>query len=199
MEPEILRRHAFVRLADDAWEFTGDGSADPAVLRDWIDRDRPLIVRRPCVSAEGHDVFLGLALPGKIRLAYRVPVEAVEAITSPPVWNGPFPSPFTPRLFGSHAWERLTGLDYVTPASDLDLLVDLATSEDWEEFRRNTPPDSWTAPGAAVASRIDLEIIFARDVSFTWREFCNSSADILVKSNQSVWLEPKDRLRRWLA
>lgn len=185
-----LRRHVFVRLTDNTWKHTLEGSDDPATLRDWIAQGRPLIVRRPCLSDDGQFVFLGLALPGKRRLAYQVPVDVISSVDPSPLWRGEFPRPFTPRLFGSHAWQELTGLVYVTETSDIDLLVEINTTEEWETWKKTAPQ---------LPANFDLEIIFRSDAAFNWREYLNPTPDILIKSNRHVWLERKDRLATLLA
>lgn len=196
--PEPLRRHVFVRLEKDAWEHTVAPSADPATLRDWIGRDRPLIVRRPCVSEDGQNVFLGLALPGKRRLAYQVPVKTISSVEPPPLWHGEFPAPFAPRLFGSHAWQELTGLSYVTETSDVDLLLHIDFLAEWENFQKAAGTDGPFVPNPGrpdhATPPIDLEIIFRGNASFSWREYLGPTADILIKSNRDVRLERKDRL-----
>jgi phosphoribosyl-dephospho-CoA transferase len=191
-----FRRHAFVRLEKDAWEFASADSGDPATLRDWLEHGRPLIVRRPCISDDGQDVFLGLALPGKRRLAYQVPVGAISSVEPPPLWHGEFPAPFAPRLFGSHAWQKLTGLVYVTDTSDIDLLVDITSLAEWKTFLKTVGTDGPSVPNFG---HVDLEIIFCGDASFSWREYLGSTADILLKSNRHVRLERKDRLATLLA
>jgi phosphoribosyl-dephospho-CoA transferase len=193
---EPLRRHVFVRLEKDAWERTSAAGSDPATLRDWLAHDRPLIVRRPCLSDDGRGVFLGLALPGKRRLAYQVPVDAISSVEPPPLWRGEFPAPFAPRLFGSHAWQELTGLAYVTKTSDVDLLVDISSLPEWETFLKLVGTDGPSVPNLG---RLDLEIIFRGDASFSWREYLGPTADLLLKSNRHVWLERKDRLATLLA
>jgi len=185
----VFRRHAFVRLAEGAWcEATPEGG-DVEVLREWVAHGRPLIVRRPCLSDEGLEVYLGLALPGKKRMAFRVPVAGIKSIEPPPVWEGEGirASGFVFRLYGSRAWELLTGLPYVTPDSDLDLLVDIDSSADWMSFLSADLrlPDEL---------RVDLEVIFSGDASFSWREYLGPAEDILIKSNRRVWLERKNHL-----
>ena len=160
-----------------------------ATLREWVEQGFPLIVRRPCLSDDGREAYLGLALPGKKRMAYRVPVEHVRFVEPPPLWDGDGLAldGFAARVFGSHAWQALTGLSYVTEQSDLDLLIDLPSREEWERFLTSKLilPEQ---------PKIDLEIILRGDASFNWREYLGPAEDILIKSNRSVWLERKDRL-----
>ncbi len=181
-------------MAEDAAGAAVVESGDPAALRDWLALGHPLIVRRPCLSADAREVFLGLSLPGKRRLACRMPADAIVCVDPPPVWQGDiFQAPgFSVRLFGSHAWQALTGLDYVTADSDLDLLLDISSLAEWEAL---------LARGLDFPAhpRVDLEVVFRGDASFNWREYLAPSSDILVKSNRSVWLQRKDRLTALLA
>ncbi|MBN8710421.1 MAG: hypothetical protein BGO12_23390 [Verrucomicrobia bacterium 61-8] len=188
----MFRRHAFVRLAENAWRDATPEGGDIEVLQEWTARGRPLIIRRPCVSDDGQEVFLGLALPGKRRMAFRVPVASVRAVEPPPVWDVEVVPGFVFRIYGSRAWELLTGLSYVTPSSDLDLLVDIDSLAGWRsflssDFQLPEPP------------RVDLEVIFQADASFSWREYLGPADDILIKSNRRVWLERKDQLGSLLA
>lgn len=192
--PETFRRHTFVRLTTEAWSSALVETGNLDTLRDWLSAGRPLIVRRPCLSEDEKLVALGLALPGKKRLAYRLPVETVVSVEPPPAWRGdllPIPG-FTPRLFGSHAWQQLTGLTYVTDTSDLDLLVDIISPAEWQRFLALNLP-------LPPAPRIDLEVILSGDASFSWCEYLTPAKDILIKSNQRVWLEPRDNLSALLA
>lgn len=185
----MFRRHAFVRLAENAWREATPEGGDIEVLREWLAHGRPLIVRRPCLSDDGLEAYLGLALPGKKRMAFRVPLASVKSIEAPPIWDGKgtHNPGFVFRLYGSRAWGLLTGLLYVTPDSDLDLLVDIDSPAEWESFLSADLrlPDEL---------RVDLEVIFGGDASFSWREYLGPAEDILIKSNRRVWLERKDQL-----
>jgi phosphoribosyl-dephospho-CoA transferase len=82
------------------------------------------------------------------------------------------------RVYGSAAWQMLTGLEYVHPASDLDLLwrprdrtqldAGVALLEQWQEDT-----------GIAV----DGEIVFGDDEAVAWREWrrCGIGEHVLVK------------------
>jgi len=188
--PDAFRRHVFARLAKDAWRHAVPETGGLATLRDWIARGHPLIVRRPCRSDDGGEVFLGLALPGRRRLSYRVRTADVLSLEPPPLWTGGDFLPFRPRLFGSHAWQELTGLEYITPTSDVDLFLDIGSLAEWRMFC--TQQTTFPPP------RIDLEIVFRGDAAFSWREFLGPAKDLLLKSNRRVWLEPRDQLDGFL-
>ncbi len=188
----MFRRHAFVRLAESAWREATPEGGEIDVLRDWLENGHPLIVRRPCVSEDGTEVFLGLALPGRRRMAFRVPSASVCSVEPPPLWDGKAIPGFAFRLYGSRAWEHLTGLSYVTPESDVDLLVDIESQAEWGSFLTS----DFRLP---AQPRVDLEVIFCGDASFSWREYLGPAGEILIKSNRRVWLERKERLAALLA
>lgn len=191
LAPEAFRRHAFVHLAPDAWQQAQASPEDLETLRDWLVHDRPLIVRRPCLSPDGQEAFLGLALPGKRRLSFRLPITTVTSISPPPQWQGDkwkFDG-WKLRTFGSYAWQELTGIAYVTDSSDIDLVLDLTSAEEWQRWlaQRNPLP---------AFPHVDLEIIFAEDAAINWREYLGPAEEILVKSNDRVWLERKADLAK---
>jgi phosphoribosyl-dephospho-CoA transferase len=197
--PETFRRHTFVWLSEEASGSIVLESGDPALLRDWIAKMRPLIVRRPCLSPDGNEVFLGVALPGKRRLACRAPRAAVLRTALPPLL-GDCDLHFETlvalraiapdlRVFGSHAWQHLTGLPYVTESSDIDLLALIDSPEEWERFCT-----AMSALPLPTTPRLDLEVVLLGDASFSWREFLASETQILLKSSSAVWLESKSRV-----
>jgi len=201
--PEAFRRHAFVRLDRAAADVS-----DEQEVREWIAGGGPFVVRRPCRSAAG--VFLGLSLPPSSqerRFALEMSGDFVTDVFDPPLWSA-CPTLERSELaaldaaaeacgsalrsFGSHAWQHLTGLAYVAPTSDIDLLIDVADAACWDVLRRELPAE--LPPG------IDLEIVLKRDAAFSWREFCDPNPGLLFKGNSDVWMGSKsdvhDRLSR---
>jgi phosphoribosyl-dephospho-CoA transferase len=93
-----------------------------------------------------------------------------------------------PSVFGSLLWEHLTGLAYLTPHSDLDVLWSVPADFDVlslvfsiAEVQRDTP------------LRIDGEVIFPNDSAVNWRELWNAHqaadrATVLAKTMESVRL-----------
>ena len=197
--PEIFHRHAFV------W-FRVEDELLPAddVLRTWLAQGHPLMVRSPCLSTDGAKVCVGLSLPPnpqKRRLAFELPRALVREVAPPPLCL-----PSTEllqqiqtaaeaelRTFGSHAWQRLTGLPYVTETSDIDLLIFLNSRQSWENTRHHLEQISWSS-----SPRIDLEIVLAGDASFSWREFSTSPQRLLFKGNSRVWLGNKHDVAKHL-
>ena len=92
------------------------------------------------------------------------------------------------RVFGSLAWQSLTGLDYVTDRSDLDVLF---------EFRGETDIDRFVADVAAIENeapmRIDGELMRADGAAVNWRELHGGGSELLVKSIESVILLGRNR------
>ena len=202
--PERFRRHAFVWLEPSDALFSII-SEETAILRAWLEHRRPLIVRRPCLSADAAVVYLGLSLPpadGKRRLAFELPRALVREVADPPLWEScataarDFIAPVQAaaeaggaqlRIFGSHAWQHLTGLTYLTEQSDIDLLVYVETRPGWEAVRQRLER-------VALPPGIDLEIVLAGDASFSWRELVAGPGRILFKGNSTVWLGAREEI-----
>jgi len=211
--PKPLARHTLVWPAAaaraDLLAQAQDAAAHAAVAR-WLAAARPLVVRRvetpePRSPAE---VALGLPLPpaeGRRRLAFvlgrrfvarytePVPLAAVAAAL-PPHWQVPLAVldrdaralGLTLRVFGSAAWQALTGLAYLHEGSDVDLVV-----------RPESPAQLDALPGllataeARMGRRIDAEIVFADGWAVAWREWRNADggdARVLAKSAASAAL-----------
>jgi phosphoribosyl-dephospho-CoA transferase len=213
-------RHELVRLAPRFWESLL--RSQPAIaalpyLTGWADRGWPVIVRRWMdKDIRPHMVPVGVPLPplaGKQRISLLVPEDAVLARSRPPsLWSikglaDASRQPtidallvlgerrgVAPAAFGSLLWQYETGLPYLSPRSDLDVL--------WP-VKRHTDIDSLLA-GIADAEkrapmRIDGEILFPNGSAVNWREFhmaLNQSraAEVLVKSMDGVRLVHVDQL-----
>jgi phosphoribosyl-dephospho-CoA transferase len=97
------------------------------------------------------------------------------------------------QVYGSHGWQVITGLDYIHPRSDLDLLLpvtDLQQADAVADVLSNCP---------LHAPRLDGELMFPNGSATAWREWClwrrGAATDLLVKSLNHVHLE---RDTRWL-
>ncbi len=153
---------------------------------------------------------LGLPLPpsaGKKRLSFLLQPHDIRSIARPPWLNatrGSAPARWRPtldrlgelasrhsvqaRVFGSLAWQALTGLDYLTSRSDLDLLLDVG---------RNTNLDHLAADLAAIEAeapmRFDGELMREDGVAVNWREFHGGASKVLVKSIDAVGLLEREQ------
>jgi phosphoribosyl-dephospho-CoA transferase len=155
-------------------------------------------------------IALGLPMPpsaGKRRLRMVVRLEDIVAVASPltlkdargsapPGWQSTLGQVIDmamrhgvqARVFGGLAWQALTGMDYLTASSDLDLLFPL---------RRDTDPRWLSAELEAIARiapmRLDGEVVRADGAAVNWREIHAGAADVLVKTLGEVRLLPAGR------
>jgi phosphoribosyl-dephospho-CoA transferase len=203
---EMLQRHTLVTPSPRAWMdllAARPGLAREDLVRGWGPAGYPLVVRRKEPDDPPDAVPVGLPLPpghGKRRIALHLPPDAILRVNSPPLLRdvaGAAPPAWLAtlrdlleidsqvRVFGSLAWQHLTGLPYLSEGSDLDLL--------------------WALPGhgnvaallAGIAAidghspmRIDGEIAgIAGGVS--WREL-HSQGEVLVKSPAGVQLMSRE-------
>ena len=200
-------RHDLVFVNPQGWRAIlatrGDLAADPLLAR-WAEEGWPTIKRR-AMPGEPSGTALGLPLPpfaGKRRLAFVLQTSDVASIARPPSLSaagGSAPPSWRPmlerldelahrhvveaRVFGSLAWQTLTGLDYVTGHSDLDLLFDID---------RNTDLDRLTADIAAIEAnapmRLDGELMRDDGAAVNWRELHSGANEVLVKRIDGVGL-----------
>ncbi|MGX1320069.1 phosphoribosyl-dephospho-CoA transferase [Bradyrhizobium sp. USDA 377] len=200
-------RHDLVFVSPAGWrtmlDARGDLAADALVAR-WPKMRWPTI-RRRALPGEANGLALGLPLPpsaGKKRISILVDNDHVTSVARPPLLRQArayAPRNWWPtldrldalarrhavdaRVFGSLAWQSLTGLDYVTTGSDLDVLF---------EFRTGTDIDRFVADVAAIEAdapmRLDGELMDADGAAVNWREFHGGASELLVKSIDSVGL-----------
>jgi phosphoribosyl-dephospho-CoA transferase len=206
-------RHELLRLAPDYWDRTLTSRPDLAavpLLASWADRGWPVVVRRRAAGECAKMVPIGVPLPrsaGEPRIALAIPKEAVLERSSPPSlwtvrnaadrsWKPTIRAlvmlgarhAVTPAAFGSLLWQYQTGLRYLSPRSDLDLLW--RAHEGYEI--------SYLLAGIAEAERsapmrIDGEIVFPNGASVNWRELYRALShddvsEVLVKSIDGVHL-----------
>ncbi|HEY9212541.1 MAG TPA: malonate decarboxylase holo-[acyl-carrier-protein] synthase [Ancylobacter sp.] len=202
-----MKRHDLVFVSPAGWRSRlaahGDLAADPLVSS-WVDRGWPLIGRR-AVPDEAHGVALGLPLPpfaGKRRLSFVMPPEHIVSTAPPPALSAAIPvAPrvwwptlealdelasrhgVEARVFGSLAWRALTGLDYLTASSDLDLLLHVHRDTDIARLATELAGIEALAP-----MRLDGELIRDDGAAVNWRECHAGAREVLVKSLAGVAL-----------
>ena len=196
-----MKRHDLVFVCLTAWqhmlETHGDLAGDPLVAG-WVDSGWPLIGRRSlCNEAQG--VALGLPLPpfaGKRRLAFLLQPAEILSITpppaldfagqaAPPAWQpalealGELASQHSleVRVFGSLAWRALTGLDYLTASSDLDVLLHIRRDTDLQRLAADVAAIETAAP-----MRLDGEFVRNDGAAVNWREIRAGARELLVKT-----------------
>lgn len=203
-----LRRHDLVWLDADCWRTAlraplPDASREP--LRAWFAAGYPAVVRRQ--EAVPPDVIgVGVALSprhGKTKVSLLIarraitrasgPLPLAAVITSAPArWR-----PWLARLaadaraigvefqvYGSLAWQHVSGAPYVTAASDVDLL--------WQASDRGIIDRTlallvhWQR---ASGLRADGELLLAPDMAVAWKELLQRPRHLLVKRTGSVELQ----------
>mgnify|MGYP003575083730 CR=1 FL=1 len=184
-----LHRHQLVRLTAAGWQGIVDGAWDAdarACLGLWAARGLPLVVTRqpapPCAT-----VSLGLPAPSPWRgrrLALGVAPDALAACDEFPslddtrldphaaaaAWarlrDALRPLPVTPRVYGSHGWQALTGLPHAHDRSDIDLWVAVDDAPQADAVAAALD-DAGRLPGP----RLDGELVFPGDRAVAWREW----------------------------
>jgi phosphoribosyl-dephospho-CoA transferase len=200
-------RYRLIRVASSGWEVLSREREDVtarAWLRNWAIHRRPLITRR-----QGPDdrigVPVGMPLPpsaGKRRLAFNIQPSDIEAVglmpelsttlkEVPESWRASLNALIDVanecgvrvRVHGSLAWQWITGLKYITPGSDVDVICDMPPPDQVAPFLRAMTRISEEAP-----MRIDGELIRDDGSGANWRELCGGSRDVVVKTATGVQL-----------
>jgi phosphoribosyl-dephospho-CoA transferase len=219
-----MRRHDLLQVDEAAWDaalgahpcFTELPSPARDLVVAWARNAWPVIVRRLRPGDSAGYAPAALPLPpsvGKQRLAFILPAESVAvrgpvllreaAEAAPKTWQPVISSLVqlgetfgTPaRVFGALLWEHVTGLHYLGPQSDLDLL--------W------APPDMEAATALVRALRrvegagpirLDGEMLLPSGAGVQWRELCeaedNPNGEVLVKTMSGVESVPTHDLFR---
>ncbi len=215
----MLRRHDLLCPGRTAWDALLRHRADligVPVLGDWAELGRPVIVRRRLPGDGADDVPAALPLPprcGKQRIAVRFPPEA-ELAASPPVllrdaaaaapaaWHEVIARlvalggslGVAPRVFGSLLWQHATGLSYLTPRSDLDLLWPVP-----DEAAAEALVQALLRLDASAPVRLDGELLLPDGAGVNWRELAQADiprATVLLKTMNGVAVRSKADLFR---
>ncbi|WP_229257886.1 malonate decarboxylase holo-[acyl-carrier-protein] synthase [Duganella margarita] len=197
-----FERHMLVWLTAIGWHAAFDAAREEhkTALSWWANHDWPVVVRRMDADAGADEVCLGLPLPPdsagvKVRIALRARVADISRTAAALLLRdaatvrdvaalcddaGTLPL----RVFGSVAMQALTGLQYLSPTSDVDVLLHPASRRQLEE-------------GMALLARhaerlpLDGEIVFPGGAAVSWKEWqmaMTHPAKVLVKDLQSVRL-----------
>lgn len=223
-----LSRHTLVWIRPECRAAVAAQVTDDAMrtqVAAWLAADRPLVVARqpdnmvPDTISVG-TIAMGLALPptqGKRRIALGVAANDIVRYTPPLLLADAImhaPAEWQPalaelhdaamdieielRVFGSLAWQALSGLHYLTPQSDIDLL--------WHPLS-NTQLQQGIALLArweqASGLRADGEVLFGINSAVSWREWATLKSDdaqrVLVKRASSAELVEARELLAMLA
>ncbi|WP_244560531.1 malonate decarboxylase holo-[acyl-carrier-protein] synthase [Azospirillum oryzae] len=162
---------------------------------------RPLVIARGRPEDGAGELRLGLATPDKRRIGLHVAAEAVadrldplplaEAVESAPqAWRAMLAElvrraqalGVRPAVYGSLAWQQRTGLAYVRPDSDIDLLFAPRDRRQLDGLL-----DLLAAMGEG-SPRLDGEILLPDGAAVAWRELAGRPDRLLVKGPAEVSL-----------
>jgi len=212
--PASWRRQQLVRLRAEGWAGVlaapwDDEARDCLAL--WARRGLPLVVtrqpasqadvlatglpapashrrRRLAVAVASRDVLLAGEFPEAAAATHQLPpalAPAWHALLEALAADG-----CTARVYGGHGWQVLTGLAYVHPASDLDLLLPVRSAAQADAVSRglaHAQEQGWSGP------RLDGELLFEQGAAVAWREWRayreGRTAQVLVKRLHGVALE----------
>jgi phosphoribosyl-dephospho-CoA transferase len=212
-----MQRHDLVWLQPGApWRLQGgapqgpDSSVLAMGLSQWLARELPLVAIRQ--SFLGPDLLLGLSLPtrlGRHRLCCQVALDNVQRVTAPlglAQTLSVLPDHWHPALlsfldavdqppgawvgvYGSLAWEALSGESYRHCDSDLDLIVDVVGPEAVEPTLH-----ALQNLAASLPCRLDGELRLPHGDAVAWRELWQARTHpgmpVLVKGRSDVSLRP---------
>jgi phosphoribosyl-dephospho-CoA transferase len=206
-----LRRHDLVWLSAQGWEDHVLGQAADTVARaclaHWYAKRLPLVVGRQTLGEP--ELALGLAAPGaweRRKLPAKVPRDCVLyhdrfakaaeirhllAARLRHSWLelcGELAAQGTdPRVHGSFGWQRITGLEYITPQSDIDLHLSVRDADIADRIASVLDRFKWKGP------RIDGELLFPNGDGVAWREWLQwrrgGVSRIMVKRLHGVAME----------
>ena len=214
----MYSRHDQAWLSSAGWADVLSGAAPEhaQALGQWRNSDWPLIVTRRMPDAPPCTVSLGLALPPdggrKRRIALQVSEHAVvrvenalslsaAAMAAPPRWIAPLAAlladagSITLRTYGSLALQAVTGLGYLTDDSDIDLLLQPASTHELDAGLHLLQRYAPRLP-------LDGEIVFPGGAAVAWKEWraaAGSDTRVLVKDAGAVRLATTASLRDLLA
>ncbi|CAO3426536.1 malonate decarboxylase holo-[acyl-carrier-protein] synthase [Azospirillum endophyticum] len=202
-DPAHWPRHGWVRLGK-GWASrlcSPMAPAERAEAEDWCRAGRPLVIARGRPGDGMGELRLGLATPDKRRIGLHVAADAVverldplpltEAVESAPEAWRPMLADLARRaqelgaaasVYGSLAWQHRTGLRYVRPESDVDLLFAPHGRRQLDRLL-----ELLVAVGDRTP-RLDGEILLPDGAAVAWRELAGRPARLLVKGPAEVGL-----------
>jgi phosphoribosyl-dephospho-CoA transferase len=205
----MLARHSLVWLSPDAWDEVRHTLpvAEQSVCKTWQAADWPLVVRRQ-LGPPGH-VGLGLALPPKpgapkskltLSCATTGILRETEPLcltdvadSAPEAWRARMlllthelaRHGIQAYVYGSLAWQTLTGQTYLGPDSDIDLSLPIQTHA------------QLTAAGIALRASslpLDGELLFPMQQAVAWKEWFLTDSDRVLVKQEQAYLCPRERL-----
>jgi len=205
-------RHELVWLTAQGWKEAA-ASVRPGDLRSlalWERQGWPAVVRRRDVGAPGHVVSLGIALPPsgadapKERIGLRADAAHVQRrlpalglaeamAAAPAAWRPALDelagAGVALRAYGSLALQAITGLPYLTSASDIDLLLAPGSRAELDAGIGLLSRYAETLP-------LDGEVVFPSGEAVAWKEWRDAAprSRVLVKTIDAVRLAERAAL-----
>jgi phosphoribosyl-dephospho-CoA transferase len=201
-----LQRHTLLRIDAKGWQGMLERRAELAALpylRTWAQQGWPVIVRRRWLGEPRELIPAAIPLPpssGKLRIALQLSADdianSIKAVTlldsqvaAPESWRTTLDSIVAiagrcgvkTHVFGSLLWQFLTGIQYIGPNSDVDLLWHVTTLAQARELANGI--DNVETDGEL---RIDGEFILPDGAGLNWREFHRALDCVLVKTLDGV-------------
>jgi phosphoribosyl-dephospho-CoA transferase len=213
----MFSRHELAWLTPRGWERASAGAPASAreAIANWGRAGWPAVVTRAHAGLCPGRVALGIALPprpadgskprialscaagdiGRTRPALAL-ADAIEA--APSAWRTALKAldeeavdaGLDLRVYGSLAFQALTGQAYVTARSDIDLLLHPATALDYRHALALLARHARLLP-------LDGEIVFGSGQGVAWKELASAQhgqARVLAKSLQGIALVTVDSL-----
>jgi phosphoribosyl-dephospho-CoA transferase len=208
-------RHSQVWPTACGWDAVQQASAtQPPAVRDavarWRAADWPLVVRRAEPDQAAGLLAVGLPLPPdqqghKTRLGAVIDATAVRQQNLAPTLSAVMQSVPTHwraallalhlewgdtlpplRVYGSLAWQATTGMPYLRPTSDIDLLF-------YPQTRAQLERGTALLQAHGNALPLDGEVVFPGDVAVAWREWqaamwSGGDGSVLAKRGDRVQL-----------
>lgn len=199
-------RHDLVWLSDAGWDAAGATKGACDAVAQWQRNGYPAVVRRAEPDTDDSVVCAGIALPPdaqgmKKRIPLRIaaahirkrsaPLALHEAIPALPARWQPALAQLAAqgigfRVYGSAAWQALTGMAYVSAASDIDLLFQPQTRAELDAGLLLLAAHARTLP-------LDGEVVFPGGAAVAWKEWMTAIAApgkprVLVKDQRHVRL-----------
>ncbi len=201
-----MQRHDLLRIDAAVWDamlLRHAGLAKIPLVADWAARGWPVIVRRLMPGDIAGSVPAALPLPpsyGKHRVGFSFaskddvvalpPVLLSDAApNAPAAWQPTIAALLAlgstlgiiPRVYGGLLWQHVTGLTYLSPTSDLDLLWRVG-----DERTATALLAGLTRLDAESPMRLDGELELPTGGAVNWRELAGVAGEVLVKSMDGV-------------
>lgn len=176
------------------------------LVEGWRLTGRPLVVAASRAGDPPDSVRLGLATPAKARIGIVLRADAILDFgpppsletarwAAPPEWQIPLETisevasehGAKVAVYGSLAWQVVSGESFVRPDSDIDLLIDCGME---------TAQAGFFARLATLTGlpKLDGEWLVCPGIAVSWQEYARASQDILVKGHEGPWLWSLSRL-----